>query len=290
MAVLDDIKETIGLRSDHTTGGAASRGSSLLPGRGTLLGFALPLGLVALWQVASATGFADPQLLPAPGEVLGEIVALWQSGDLVEHIAVTMGRVAGGFLWGAVAATVLGILTGTSTWARQFLDPTIQALKAVPSLAWVPLFILWFGIFEDSKLMLIAVGVFFPVYLNLMTAIRDVDRKLIELARVNGLSRWQTVRWVLLPATLPAYVTGLRGGLALGWMFVVAAELMGASEGLGFLMIDGQMTGRPAIIIGALILFAIAGQITDKLLWLATRKPLAWQDTLDSLEGGRNNA
>jgi len=285
MAIIDDIKDTIGLVQKRSPEVAVP-----LPGRGTLLGLVLPLGLLGLWQLAGVTGFSDPNLLPAPARVLEELAILWQDGALVDHILVTMGRVAGGFLWGAAAATVLGVLTGTSAVARQVLDPAVQALKAVPSLAWVPLFILWFGIFEESKLALIAVGVFFPVYLNLMTAIRDVDRKLIELAKVNGLSAWQTVRWVLLPATLPSYVTGLRGGLALGWMFVVAAELMGASEGLGFLMVDGQMTGRPAIIIGALILFAIAGQTTDKLLWAVTRRPLAWQDTLDSLEGGRRDA
>ena len=116
-----------------------------------------------------------------------------------------------------------------------------------------------------------------------MTAILEVDR-LVDVARVNGLGTLRTIRWVILPGTLPAWVTGLRGGLALGWMFVIAAELMGASEGLGFLMIDGQMTGRPALIIGSLLLFAIAGQLTDRALALATRPFLGWQDTLAGLE------
>ncbi len=143
------------------------------------------------------------------------------------------------------------------------LDPTLQALRNVPSIAWVPLFIVWLGIFETSKITLIAVGVFFPVYLNLMSGIQDVDRKLVEVGRVYRLSGCRLVRRVLLPATLPSYLIGLRGGLGLGWMFVVAAELMGASQGLGFLLVDGQMTGRVQVIIGRIVLFAMLGKLTD---------------------------
>jgi sulfonate transport system permease protein len=167
---------------------------------------------------------------------------------------------------------------------RDYLDPTLQALKSVPSLAWVPLFILWFGIFEISKVMLIAVGVFFPVYLNLMAGIQSVDRKLVEVGRVNNLGPLDLVRHILIPATLPAYFTGLRAGLALGWMFVIAAELMGANKGLGFLMIDGEMTGRPSVIVGALVLFAIAGKLSDAILVSILRRVLHWQDDLAALQ------
>jgi sulfonate transport system permease protein len=159
-----------------------------------------------------------------------------------------------------------------------------DALKAVPSLAWVPLFILWFGIFEVSKVVLIAVGVFFPVYLNLVSGIRSTDRKLVEVGQVNGLGRMDMVRRILVPAALPSYITGLRAGLALGWMFVIAAELMGASKGLGFLMLDGQMTGRPATIVAALLLFAVAGKISDALLVVIGRRVLIWQDDFASAQ------
>ena len=177
-----------------------------------------------------------------------------------------------GFLLGTAVATVLGAVVGYSRRAGDYLDPTLQALKAVPSLAWVPLFILWFGIFEVSKVALIAVGVFFPVYLNLVAGIRSTDRKLVEVGRVNALGRFDLVWRILVPAALPSYFTGLRAGLALGWMFVIAAELMGASKGLGFLMLDGQMTGRPATIVAALILFAVAGKISDALLVAVGRR------------------
>ena len=256
--------------------------------RGTALGWGqalvIPALLVAAWEVLSRTGYFAPNLVPSPTAVFTEIADLAaDDGELFEHIWITSWRVAMGFFWGVAAATFFGTLTGYSPVLRRFLDPTFQALKAVPSLAWVPLFILWFGIFETSKITLIAVGVFFPVYLNLMTGIQQTDRKLVEVGRIYGLSRFQLVRKILIPATLPSYFVGLRGGLALGWMFVIAAELMGASKGLGFLMVDGQMTGRPAMIVGSLILFAIVGKISDAALAAAGRKFVAWQDSFESM-------
>ena len=191
------------------------------------------------------------------------LAELCRSGELGRHLAATLWRVAAGFALGLVLATALGALTGFSTRARQLLDPTMQALRAIPSIAWVPLFILWFGIFEASKVALIAVGAFFPIYLSLMTGIQGVDRKLVEVGRVYQLGPLALVRRILIPAALPAWLTGVRGGLGLAWMFVIAAELMGASEGLGYLLLDGQMLGNAAQILGALVLFAILGKATD---------------------------
>lgn len=155
-------------------------------------------------------------------------------------------------------------------------------MRNIPSLAWVPLFILWLGIFEASKIALVAVGVFFPVYLNLMSGIQSVDRKLVEVGRMYRLEGLALVRRVLVPATLPSYFVGLRAGLGLGWMFVLAAEFMGASEGLGFLLIDGQMTGRPAAIIGGIALFALFGKLTDWGLVRLGRPFLSWQDSFEA--------
>ena len=161
---------------------------------------------------------------------------------------------------------------------RRLLDPTLQALRSIPSIAWVPLFILWLGIFESSKVTLIAVGVFFPVYLGVMGAMLSVDRKIVEVGRVFRLSGAAMVRRILLPAVLPAYVIALRSGLGLGWMFVVAAEFMGASEGLGYLLVDGQQLGKPAQIVAAIVVFAVIGKTTDWLLSLAAAPFLRWED------------
>ena len=142
----------------------------------------------------------------------------------------------------------------------------------------MPLFVLWFGIFESSKITLISVGVFFPVYLGVMGAIMSVDRKLVEVGRAFRLSDVAMVRRILLPAVLPAYVLSLRSGLGLGWMFVVAAELLGASEGLGYLLIDGQQLGKPAQIVAAIVAFAIIGKTTDWIISLVAAPLLRWED------------
>jgi sulfonate transport system permease protein len=269
---------------------AGSRQWTLARFKSWTLALLLPVVLLALWQALTSAGVFAEHLVPSPAAVGTELILLWQSGDLVEHLGVTLGRVALGFLAGLVSATVVGVLCGYAPRARDLLDPTIQALKAVPSLAWVPLFILWFGIFETSKISLIAVGVFFPIYLNLLQGILGVDRKLVEVARINGLSRFRTISKILIPATLPAYFSGLRGGLALGWMFVIAAELMGASSGLGYLMIDGQMTGHPALIVASLLLFAIAGKASDAILAALGRRLTHWQDSFGDLQGDDGHA
>jgi sulfonate transport system permease protein len=286
MATVTSLDESPAAASPSAAGASgdrrlARRGGDWLKSLG--LGLLVPLLVAVLWEFAAAQQWLRPNQLPAPSAVFEEMYGLAKTGELWQHLAATGERVLWGFLSGAAAATLLGALAGYSRLARQILDPTMQALKAVPSLAWVPLFILWFGIFELSKIMLIAVGVFFPVYLNLMTGILSTDRKLVEVGHVYGLSRGQLIFRVLLPATLPSYFTGLRVGLALGWMFVIAAELMGASKGLGFLMVDGQMTGRPQMIIGSLVLFAIVGKLTDGLLAWGARRALTWQDSFAAM-------
>lgn len=251
-----------------------------VPNRGHwLTGAVLPVLLLALWEGLARAGVLRPNLLPPPSRVLATIGELARTGELWQHLGITLWRVGVGFVLGSALATVLGALTGYSRPFFRLLDPLLQGIRNIPSLAWVPLFILWLGIQETSKVALIALGVFFPVYLNLMSGIQNVDRKLVEVGRVYGLSGPQIVRRVFMPATLPTYFVGLRSGLSLGWMFVVAAEIMGANQGLGFLLIDGQMTGRPQTILASLLLFAALGRLTDALLAALGRRLLHWQDT-----------
>ncbi len=243
-----------------------------------VLGIVLPVGLAVAWEIAVRLGFSKGRLVPPPSVIFNTFAELAQSGELQKHAAATSARVAAGFGVGVVTGTILGAITGYSGLTRRLLDPTLQALRAIPSIAWVPLFILWFGIYEASKIILISVGVFFPVYLGVMGAISSVDRKLVEVGRAFRLSALGMVRRILLPAVFPAYVIALRTGLGLGWMFVVAAELLGASEGLGFLLIDGQQLGKPAQIVTAIVAFAILGKITDWIVVLATAPFLRWED------------
>jgi sulfonate transport system permease protein len=242
------------------------------------LGVLLPLVLALAWEAAVWAGWSNGRLVPPPSRVIATIVELAASGELARHITATLTRVGLGFGFGVLAGTLLGAATGYWDMARRLFDPTVQALRAIPSIAWVPLFILWLGIFETSKVALIAVGVFFPVYLGVMGAIVAVDRKVVEVGRIFRLSGPAMIRRILLPAVLPAYVVSLRVGLGLGWMFVVAAEFMGASEGLGYLLIDGQQLGKPAQILAAISIFALLGKITDALIQLVTAPLLRWQD------------
>jgi len=228
-----------------------------------VMGWLIPGFLLLAWEILTRAGYLPANWLPAPTIVAHTIYELGVAGDLWKHLGITVARVAGGFLFGASAGTILGALTGYLPVARKLLDPMLQSLRSVPSIAWVPLFLLWLGIQETSKIALISVGAFFPVYLNLSVAVRHVDSKLIEIGRLYRLSTFDMLRRIILPAVLPEYIVGLRSGLGLAWMFVVAAELLGASSGLGYLMIDGQMTGRAAIIIASVILFAVCGKLSD---------------------------
>jgi sulfonate transport system permease protein len=251
--------------------------SSFFRARNTL-GWITPAILIAGWELTARAGLVDSSLFSSPAQIAAELWKITLNGELLSHLGTTSLRVLAGFAIGVSAATALGALTGYSGIARRLLDPLLQSLRSIPSMAWVPLFLLWLGIGESSKISLIALGAFFPVYLNLMNGVRNVDRKLVEAGLANGFRGLALAKAVILPASLPAYLVGLRQGLSLGWMFVVAAEIMGASRGLGYLLIDGQATGRPAIMMSSVILFAICGKLSDGVLATLSERWLYWQD------------
>ncbi len=257
---------------------------SALPGTSKLqrlgLGLILPIGLLILWQLVVNAEIYSRGQLPAPVDVWRAAEQLWNSGRLQEHIMMSLERVARGFAFGALLAVGIGLMVGLSPLVGALVDPSVQAFRAIPSLAWVPLFVLWMGIGEQPKITLIAIGVFFPVYANLVSGIRQIDRKLIEAASAYGYRRFSLAWEVTLPAALPSLMTGLRLGLAQGWLFLVAAELIGASTGLGFLLIDGQNSGRADVIVLSIILLAILGKTSDLLLQKLETYLLRWTDTV----------
>ncbi|MCU9593390.1 ABC transporter permease [Caldibacillus thermolactis] len=243
-----------------------------------IFGSLTPTILIMLWELLCRQGVFPTYQLPAPSVILKTIITLFQDGSLWTHIGITTLRVFIAFILGSALAVILGSFVGLYKKAEQLFDPMIQAFRSIPSLAWVPLFILWMGIGETSKITMIAVGVFFPVYLNTVSGITGVDRKLIEVGKMYGLSSFQLIWRVILPAALPLFLVGLRSGLGLGWMFVVAAELMGASKGLGYLLVLGQNTLSPELIIASILLFAIIGKLSDWMLKLVEKRTLTWQD------------
>jgi len=240
-------------------------------------GLLLPALALVLWEVSARLQLIPSNWLPAPSAIAATLAELSRSGELLANVQATVTRLVLGFVLGAAIATLLGIWCGRSARLHALLDPTLQALRSIPSLAWVPLFLLWLGIQETSKVALIAVGAFFPVYLNLHSAIRAIDRRLIEVGLMNGYRGWQLARHVLVPAALPAYLTGLRSGLGLAWMFVVAAELLGASRGLGYLMVDGQSTSRTELVMAAILSFAVLGKLSDSLLQMLEARLQPWR-------------
>jgi len=238
----------------------------------------LPVLLLGGAELAVRAGLVPANLMPPPSEVASTLAWLMEHG-LPAHLGASTLRVALGFAGGAAGALALGSLVALDRRAARLLDPSLQALRAIPSLAWVPLLLLWFGIDELPKLILIGIGAFFPVYTGVVSGFGGVDRKLVEVGRLYRLAPLALVRRVLLPAALPAILTGLRNGLALAWMFMVAAELIAASRGLGYLLSDGRETSRADIVLAAIVLLAILGKASDMAMAALERRLLAWRDT-----------
>lgn len=244
-----------------------------------LRALALPVALLALWELAARLGWIQPHLMPPPSVLAQTLRELAGGGTLLEHMGVSALRVLAGFGIGASLAVFAGATVGLSRRLESYVDPTFQALRAIPSLAWVPLLLLWLGIDEAPKITLIAIGAFFPVYLSVQAGIQNVDRKFVELGQVYGLKGAALVRRIFIPAALPSLFTGLRTGLGLAWMFLVAAELIAATGGLGYLLTDGRETGRADVVLVAIMLLAVLGKASDGLLKALEGRLLRWRDS-----------
>jgi len=238
------------------------------------VGAILPVALVGAWQLISMTGVIPAYRLPSPLDVWLAAIDLAQRGLLFSDVGISVQRVLLGFVFGSLGGLVIGSLVGLSSWASRVFAPTIGAIRAVPSLAWVPLLILYLGINENEKVLLIAIGAFFPVYTTVSGALRHVDRHLVELGQAYGLGRVSLLARVQLPAILPTVVSGLRLALAQSWLFLVAAELIASSLGLGFLLDDSQANGRIDRLFLTIILLGVLGKITDGLIGIGERRLL----------------
>jgi sulfonate transport system permease protein len=239
-----------------------------------------PLVLLALWQAASSSGWVSSNTLASPAQVAASFWALASDGTLQHHLVVSLGRVAKGVAVAIVLGGSLALLSGLSRFGEFVIDAPMQMLRTLPVLALIPFFILWFGIGEIAKVGLVTVAATFPIYLALYAGIRGVDVKLVELAKVIGLSRGALIRHVILPAALPTALVGLRYALGVSWLVLVAAEQVNASSGIGYLVNDARDFMRTDIMVVGLLIYALLGLVVDVLVRWLERRMLAWRPSL----------
>ncbi|MCX5048173.1 MULTISPECIES: ABC transporter permease [unclassified Streptomyces] len=241
-----------------------------------------PALLVALWAAASAAGRLDPGAIPAPWTVLRTAGRLWTSGSLPTDILTSLERAAYGFAIGLTAGVVLALASGLSRVGEALIDGTVQLNRAVPTLGLIPLFILWLGIGETFKIAIIAIVVYIPIYLNTHAALSGIDSRFVELAEVQGLSKLQFVRQIVIPGALPGFFVGLRLGVTGSWLGLVVLEQINATSGLGYMMFQAQNYGQSDVILVGLLVYGVFGLISDSAVRLVERRVLSWRRTLSS--------
>jgi sulfonate transport system permease protein len=240
------------------------------------LPWVVPTLLLIVWQWASSAGILPSRFLPSPRAVVSSFIALSLSGELWMHVRVSTLRALSGFVVGGGVGLLLGLLTASMHWAEILLDTTIQMVRNIPPLALIPLVILWFGIDESAKLFLVALGVFFPVYINTFHGIRSVDRGLLEMGRTYGLSGWPLYREIILPGALPSILVGVRFSLGLMWVILIVAETISARSGIGYMTMNAREFMQTDIMVVGILLYAILGKLADLLAKGLERYWLRW--------------
>jgi len=244
---------------------------------GPLLGPAL---LLFYWSVFSATGLLDPRILPAPWTTLQSAWTLTADGRLPANLAISAVRAAEGLFFGVIAGVVVALISGLSRLGGYVFDGPVQMKRAVPTLALIPLVILWVGIGEPMKVTIIAISVFIPIYLQTHTALRNTDLKHLELAETLRLSRWRFIRHVVLPGALPGFMLGLRFGVIGAWGALVVVEQLNATSGIGYMINLAGTYAQTDVIVVGLVLYALLGLTSDAAVRLAEARLFAWRRTL----------
>jgi sulfonate transport system permease protein len=260
--------------------GAPARTATLraLAGRrlGGLTQWIVPLLIIAAWQAAVSAGLLSTHILPAPSDVIAAGVRLFKSGELVRNMWVSFWRAMIGFLIGGGIGFAFGLANGLSRRCEAVFDSTLQMVRNIPHLALIPLVILWFGIDESAKLFLVALGVFFPIYLNTFHGVRTVDRGLIEMARLHGMSYPRLLKEVLLPGALPSILVGLRFALGTMWLTLIVAETLAAKGGIGYVAMNAREFMQTDVVLLAIIIYALLGKGADLLVVVLERWLLSW--------------
>lgn len=245
---------------------------------GSLHAWILPVLLLVIWQIAGSLGWIGPNLLPTPYAIVRQFFNLVVSGEMLDHFRISFIRAMLGFVLGGLAGFLLGISTGLGKIVERTLDPSLQMLRTVPLLSLIPLFILWFGIGEFSKTLMISLGAFFPVYVNTFLGIRSVDMKLFEVSRIFQFSKWQQIHKVIIPAALPNILLGVRLSLGVSWLVLVVAEMMGTSAGIGYMIQDARAYSQTDVVFVGIIIFAIIGKLSDSVVRVLEKRWLRWRE------------
>ena len=251
-------------------------GTRLVGSRDRLVPWIVPAIVLLVWQASASLGWLSTRLLPAPISVLTAARRLAVSGELFRAIEISSARAFVGLAIGGSIGLALGLANGLWEPAERVLDSSVQMLRNVPHLALIPLVIIWFGIEEQAKVFLVSLGVFFPIYLNTFHGVRTVDRGLIEMARVYGMSNWQLLTRVLLPGALPSILVGLRFALGTMWLTLIVAETIAAKGGIGYMAMNAREFMQTDVVLLAIVLYALLGKSADLLVIALERWLLSW--------------
>lgn len=245
----------------------------------------VPLLILCAWQGVVSAHLLSASTMPSPAAVTASFWQLIITNQMLPNLLISLQRVVIGLAFGVAAGTALGLAAALSRAGEDAIDPTVQMARTLPHLALIPLMILWFGIGETPKIVLIALGSMFPIYLNLFSAVRGADRKLVEAVSVLGLSRAGTIWHVILPAALPGFLVGLRQAFGISWISLVVAEQINASAGIGYLVMNARDFLRTDIIFDGLIVYALLGLATDQAVRALERKLLVWRPSIVTTKG-----
>ncbi|WP_411830691.1 ABC transporter permease [Peribacillus frigoritolerans] len=247
--------------------------------KSALRGSVLPVVVLIAWQALGSVGILPAQLFSSPLLIVMTFIDLVQSGEMGMHLQISLTRAFLGFALGGFLGLLLGVIVGMQKKSEEYLNPSIQMLRTVPLLAITPLFIMWFGFGELSKVLIIALGAFFPLYLQTFLGLRNVDKKLYDVALILEFSRREQITKLMIPAALPNILLGIRLALSAAWMCLVVAELLGADRGVGFMIQDARSFMQTDVVFVGIIIFALAGKISDSLVRFLENHLLEWQDS-----------
>ena len=261
-------------RAAPRSGGRAARAINL----SWLVRWISPVAILLLWQLASSTGLLSPKDLAAPTTILTAAWDLVRNGQLPDALLVSLRRAALGLAVGTAFAVVLGAIAGLSKTGDAIVDPPLQMLRTLPLFGLIPLFILWFGIGETPKVLLVALGVVIPLYLNLVAALRGIDPELFEVADTLRLTRRERFKHIIIPGALPGALVGFRQSLGVAWLALVVAEQVNAGSGLGYLINNARDFLQTDVVVVGLLTYAVLGLLTDWLVRILERRALRWRD------------